>query len=604
MGHKQRNERMRLFKLIGTCWFTFVFLFVAFEPSLQAAITMELIPSSPSPATLGTVITWTVNATDTRAGTLWYRFKAGPVHGNVKIVKDFSASNGFDWTTIDSEGIYIIAAEVKNNSTGEIAYASSAYEMLPLVDANVMISGTQNPLVFIYSAPPCTDGAMMQVQFWRLDGHGPAQTTQTQRCRSTSTMNFYLAGMEPNTSYTVQHFVTQNGQSTVGPTMSLTPGSVPSSIAGLSAANQTVLQASSAGGNDWILLQGPIGLPPFATDLDGNIIWYYPQPLTFLTRPDSSGRFFGINNTGTDASGSVLRVFDLAGNTIQETNAAAVNTQLAALGKRQIGVFHHEARRLSNGNIATLGTVEQILTDVQGPGPIDVVGDMIIVLDRNLQVVWTWDTFDYLDVTRQAILGETCSNSNACMSHFLARDGNDWTHANAVQQTPDGNLIISLRHQDWVVKIDYENGPGDGHILWHLGNAGDFTIESNDANVWFSHQHDPNFLGDNVTLELFDNGNTRRATDVNADSRGQVLVINEDNRTAALSLNQDLGVYSGALGSAQRLPNGDYHFDAGFIGASAISFEVTSAGGTMRAIQAGAVEYRTFRLRDLYSGVN
>jgi hypothetical protein len=579
---------MQLFKVIATCWVTLLFLSVAFEPSLQAAITMELVPSNPSPATLGTVITWTVNAEDTNAGTLWYRFKAGPADGNVRVVRDFSASSGFDWATIDSEGTYLIEVEVRNNLTGEIAYAISSYEMLPLADANPVISGTENPLVFIYSALPCTDGAMIQVQFWRSDGHGPAQTTQSQWCRSTSTINFYLAGMEANTTYNVQHFVTQNGQSTVGPMMSLTTGSVPSSIGGLSAANQKVLLASSAGEEDWILLQGPIGLPPFATDLNGNIIWYYSQPLTFLTRPDSAGRFFGINNTGTDASGSVLRMFDLAGNTIQEANAAAVNMQLASLGKRQIGVLHHEARRLSNGNIVTLGTVEQILTDVQGAGPMDIVGDMIIVLDRNLQVVWTWDTFDYLDVTRPAVLGE----------------GSDWTHSNAVQQTPDGNLIISLRHQDWVVKVDYENGVGDGHILWRLGNEGDFTIQSNDPNAWFSHQHDPNFLGDNVTLELFDNGNTRRATDGNANSRGQVLVVNEDNRTVALSLNQDLGVYSGALGSAQRLPNGDYHFDAGFIGASAISFEVTSAGGTMREIQAGAVEYRTFRLRDLYSGVN
>jgi hypothetical protein len=595
---------MRLFKPIATCWFALLFLLVAFEPPSEAAITLELLPSSPSPATLGTLISWTVHAKDTSAGVLLYRFKAGPANGNVRVVRDFSSSSGFDWTTIDSEGNYMFEVDVKNNLTGEIAYASSSYEMLPLADANPVISGTQNPLVFIYSALPCTDGAMIQVQFWRSDGHGPAQTTQSQRCRSTSTINFYLAGMEANTTYTVRHSVTQNGQSTIGPMMSLTTGSVPTSIAGLSAANQTVLQASSAGEKDWILLQGPIGLPPFATDLDGNIIWYYPQPLTFLTRPDSAGRFFGINNSGTDASGSVLRVFDLAGNTIQETNAATVNTQLASLGKRQIGVFHHEARRLSNGNIVTLGTVEQILPDVQGPGPVDVVGDMIIVLDRDFQVVWTWDAFDYLDVTRQAVLGETCSNSNSCMSHFLASDGNDWTHANAVQQTPEGSLIISLRHQDWVVKVDYENGAGDGHILWRLGNAGDFTIQSNDTNAWFSHQHDPNFLEDNVSLELFDNGNTRRAADVNANSRGQVLVVNEDNRTVSLSLNRDLGVYSGALGSAQRLPNGDYHFDAGFIGANAISFEVTSAGGTMRAIQAGAVEYRTFRLRDLYSGLN
>ena len=229
---------------------------------------------------------------------------------------------------------------------------------------------------------------------------------------------------------------------------------------------------------------------------------------------------------------------------------------------------------------------------------------MIIILDPNFQVVWTWDSFDYLDVTRKALLGETCKNGGACMSHFLAPDGNDWTHANAVQRTPDGNLLISLRHQDWVVKVVYENGTGDGHVLWRLGNEGDFTLQSDDPDAWFSHQHDANFLEDNVTLALFDNGNTRRAADPNANSRGQVLVVDEENRTVNIVLNQDLAVYSSAVGSAQRLPNGDYHFDAGFVGLSAISFEVTRTGNIRRAIQAGYPEYRTFRMPDLYSGID
>ena len=414
-------------------------------------------------------------------------------------------------------------------------------------------------------------------------------------------MNFYLAGMQANSAYLVAHVITEPTRPTVGPLMQFTTGNIPTAIMSLSAASQRVLQSSSfSAASDWILLQGPLNLPPIATDLNGNIVWYYPQPLNFLTRPDVGGRFFGIRNTGTDSSGSVLRIFDLAGNTIQETNAAAINARLAALGKRQIGVFHHEARRLPNGNIATLATVEQILTDVQGPDPVDVIGDMIIILDPNFQVVWTWDSFDHLDVTRKAVLGETCRNGGAC-AHFLAADANDWTHANAIQQTPDGNLLVSLRHQDWVVKLAYENGNGDGHVLWRLGHGGDFIIQSDDPNAWFSHQHDANFLADNVTLALFDNGNTRRVADPNANSRGQVLVVDEENRTVNLLLNQDLAVYSAAVGSAQRLSNGDYHFDAGFVGLSAISFEVTRTGNISHAIQAGSPEYRTFRMPDLYS---
>ena len=41
-----------------------------------------------------------------------------------------------------------------------------------------------------------------------------------------------------------------------------------------------------------------------------------------------------------------------------------------------------------------------MLTGVQGKGTVDVLGDMILVLDRDLQVVWTWDAFDHLDPHR------------------------------------------------------------------------------------------------------------------------------------------------------------------------------------------------------------
>ena len=83
----------------------------------------------------------------------------------------------------------------------------------------------------------------------------------------------------------------------------------------------------------------------------------------------------------------IVREFDLTGMTVLETNAARVNEQLAAMGMRSISAFHHEARRLPDGKILVLAAVEQILTDVQGPGPVDVLGDMIIVMDSNLQVV-------------------------------------------------------------------------------------------------------------------------------------------------------------------------------------------------------------------------
>jgi hypothetical protein len=51
---------------------------------------------------------------------------------------------------------------------------------------------------------------------------------------------------------------------------------------------------------------------------------------------------------------------------------------------------------LPDGKILALASTEQILTDVQQPGPVGVIGDTILVLDRDLQVLWAWDAFDHL----------------------------------------------------------------------------------------------------------------------------------------------------------------------------------------------------------------
>src|SRR6058998_3604800 len=98
---------MELFTVVRNCVLTLLFLCV-FQWTSLAAITTELAPSTPSPSRLGTAISWQANSNDTNAGSLLYRFSAGPLSGNLRVVKDFSSSNQFDWTTIDSEGLYII----------------------------------------------------------------------------------------------------------------------------------------------------------------------------------------------------------------------------------------------------------------------------------------------------------------------------------------------------------------------------------------------------------------------------------------------------------------------------------------------------------------
>jgi len=109
---------------------------------------------------------------------------------------------------------------------------------------------------------------------------------------------------------------------------------------------------------------------------------------------------------------------------------------------------------------------------------------------------------------------------------------------------------------------------------------------------------------------VFDDGNVRAATDPTAHSRGQVLEVDEVNKVVTPILNADLGVYSGALGSAELLPNGHYHFDAGFLLSTdssgnpvynAQSLEVDLLGHIDFGVQFGTLEYRTFRMPDLYT---
>ena len=130
------------------------------------------------------------------------------------------------------------------------------------------------------------------------------------------------------------------------------------------------------------------------------------------------------------------------------------------MGQPSIVDFDHEAMLLPNGDTAVLATTSRII-NVNGT-PTTYNGHMVLVLNQNFQVSWVWNPFNWLSTSRLPTDGEGPS---------------DWMHANSIAGRPtDGNLIVSLRAQDWVIKIDYANGTGDGHIIWTLGQGGSFTL--------------------------------------------------------------------------------------------------------------------------------
>ena len=253
-------------------------------------------------------------------------------------------------------------------------------------------------------------------------------------------------------------------------------------------------------------------------------------------------------------------------------NAANLNAALAASGHDiTIVGTHHVVAVLPNGHLILIASMDKNLTDLTGyPRTTTVRGDVLIDLDQNHAPVWVWSEFDHLDVNRHPM-------------NFP-----DWTHTNAVLYSgSDGDLLISVRHQYWVIKIDYADGKGSGDIVWKLGWQGDFTLKGRTDPVdWFYAQHGPSFLSTNTSgvfqLVLFDNGDHRPKDGAPCGtgptspcySRVPLFQVDETAKTATIIWQDTLPVFSFFGGNAEGLANGDVEFD-----------EAASAGTTV----AGAV---------------
>lgn len=593
-----------------------------FSTSLLA---LDFVSDLPSGQPVGTTVEWSIDTPDPGFD---YRLSVSKWGSPPRVVYDFSDLSRWEWTPLE-DGIYRVEASVREIATGSVTPLVNLFVVSARVVATPVVTATDNALVALYSAPPCAADLYMRATFYSFSPRR-LYATDYKPCNARHSMNYYLAGMLPARTYYVSHEV-RNAQGVLvsrGPVLLHRTGSVPVTLPVNAVTQPPALSASLV---ESIVLFAPINFAdtslaqiPYATDLSGQTVWYYdrrPELKPQVWRPNAGGTIL-TGEDKDDLTGQALREIDLAGHTVRWTTAKRISEQVEALGHAPVTSIHHEAVRLPDGSTAVLGSAERIYHDIQGvTGPVDILGDYVIVLDQDFQVSWVWDAFEHLDLNRTAILGEVCGNvppANAgCPPIFLV-DGTttfakDWTHSNSINYSPtDGDLIVSMRHQDWVIKINYDNGAGDGSVQWRLGPNGDFTIDSTDPFPWNSHQHDAKYVaGDRIVI--YDNSNTRceNGRVVGCNSRGQVYQLDETNMTATLEVNADLGHFALAVGSAQKLVNGAYHFNSGVFVAGpptpgpiplAISQEVLADGSPVFQIDIAQAAYRSFRLIDLYQG--
>lgn len=202
----------------------------------------------------------------------------------------------------------------------------------------------------------------------------------------------------------------------------------------------------------------------------------------------------------------------------------------------------HDMLLLPNGNHYMIIYDPQPVgmdTVVEGGNPNATVrGFVLQELDPDHNVVFQWRSWDHVNIT---------DANNVDLTALVI----DYIHVNAVDTTADGNVLISCRHFDEIIKIDRNSGD----IIWRFGpNSKNNMFTFDNDTVGFSHQHDIQQLK-NGNLTLFDNGNFH---DVQV-SKSLEYEIDEQNLTASLvwEYGNDPAIYSSSKGGSRRLQNGN-----------------------------------------------
>jgi arylsulfate sulfotransferase len=561
--------------------------------------------------------------------------------GSLQFKATVSGTGGVQWLvngvaggnatvgTVDANGNYTAPKSFgqPENVVVTAALADSAQTNYATAVVSLMTSGvvsdTGNPQVASYSISLPAPGSVY-VEFGDSEAYRFPTSAQTTSLQNGGQVTVLVAGMRANTVYHMRAQVVLNDGATFMDTdHTFTTGQPP-----MSAAVEVTAAAGATpqpGIEMFDTLKPYEAAQAFATDLDGNVIWTYsysgsPQDIVQPIKMLPNGHYLiqisyassiSVQKGGIVIPGTLdeVREVDLAGTTIRLVTALQLSKELSAQEPGlQLRSLHHDVLALPNGHLLLLFSVSKTFTDLPGyPGTTNVLGDELVDVDQNFTPDWEWNSFDHLDVNRHPYLFP------------------DWTHSNALLYSPDDhNVLLSVRHQNWIIKIDFEDGKGSGNILWRLGEGGDFRLEGGtDPTDWFYAQHGISFFSPNSTgvfeLGVMDNGDDRQfpsgvtcgvgAAPPCLYSTASVLQVDETKGSATLVKHYvpPGAIYSFFGGNINPLANGD--MEANFCAAAPGSLvqELQGEDGAeqviWQALTPGTNQYRADRLPSLYPGV-
>jgi len=301
----------------------------------------------------------------------------------------------------------------------------------------------------------------------------------------------------------------------------------------------------------------------------GEVVWYY----------NSDSRISGVASLANGniffhtAQFSPVEI-DVLGNEVRRWGAAKGPRPMPP-GSIPVDAvtLHHQPEELPNGNFLSMEafpkTIENYYTsehDKNAPRATQIVmGDQIIEFTPKGEVVWRWNTFDYLDPFKIGF--------DTFWSYWPIRGfpkALDWSHGNGVHYDKrDDSVIASFRNLDAVIKIDRKTK----EIKWILSRNVGWSAELQKkilkpvgSNFQYpSHQHNPRVTPDGNVV-LFNNnvhqaipftGETSKPA---SESFSNAIVYDIDDKamtakvTFATPMTGDVSCNSFAMGDAHVLP--------------------------------------------------
>jgi hypothetical protein len=200
----------------------------------------------------------------------------------------------------------------------------------------------------------------------------------------------------------------------------------------------------------------------------------------------------------------------------------------------------HELQMTPEGTALFMCTPQPVamdLTEVGGPRDGHVLEAVIQEVEIGSgKLLMEWHSLDHIGVSE---------------SYLPFKEPYDYLHANSIDVTPDGNLLVSGRHTWTLYKLDRRSGD----VMWRMGGRrSNFEIEPAARWAW---QHDARQVS-HGKITLFDDASDGYSRPEALQSRGVELNVNFALRRVKLGAQylRPRPILAPEMGNVQTLPDG------------------------------------------------